>query len=111
MTIPIGEDYSDPARKVAVDHCAIRLGFKKGFPKGDWEMELQANGMVLHKGPVAKKLIATEGALVYFQTQVHDMAVFKQGKNTLRIVISGIPQIELDELLIGVFFRKHDLSL
>lgn len=111
LTIPVGEDYSNPARKAAVEYCAVRLGFKKELAEGDWEMELQANGMVLHKGPVAEKLVNTEGALVYFQTPIRDMAVLKQGKNTLRIVISGIPQVELAEVLIGVFFREHDLSL
>jgi hypothetical protein len=111
FSIYIGEDYTDPARKAAVDWCAIRLGFKKGFPEGDWGLELQANGMILHTGPVGDELVATEGALAYFQAAVHDMAVWSHGKNVVRLVLTGIPEINLDEVLVGVFFREHDLSL
>lgn len=111
FTIPIGEGYTDPARKAAVDYCAIRLGFKKGIPLNGWSIELQANGMVLHKGPVGEKLIETQGALVYFQTQIHDMAALYHGQNTLRIVLEGLPEASLEEVLVGVLFREHDLSL
>ncbi|MBL7647033.1 MAG: hypothetical protein JNK74_12675 [Candidatus Hydrogenedentes bacterium] len=111
FTIQIGEDYSDPARKAAVDHCAIRLGFKKGIPLTGWSMELQANGMVLHKGPVDQKLIETQGALVYFQSEISDLAALYHGKNTLRIVLEGVPEASLEEVLVGVFFREHDLNL
>ena len=111
FTIQIGEDYSDPARKGMVDYCAIRLGFKKGIALSGWSMELQANGMVLHNGPVDQKLIETQGALVYFQSEISDLAALYHGKNTLRIVLEGLPEASLEEVLVGVYFREHDLSL
>lgn len=111
FTIQIGEDYADPERKAAVDYCAIRLGFQKGIPLTGWSMELQVNGMVLHKGPVEGKLIETSGALVYFQTQIHDLAALYHGTNTLRIVLEGVPEASMEEVLVGVIFREHDLSL
>jgi len=107
----IGEDYSDPARKASVAWSAIRLGFKKEQIGADWQLQLQANGMVLHEGPVEERLVETEGALVYLQVPVHDMAVWRHGENRIRLVVSGLSEVRLEEVLVGVYFREHDLSL
>lgn len=109
--LPVGEVYNLPERKAALEYAGLRLGFKKGFPEGDWRLELQMNGMVLHRGSVAANLVATEGALVYFQTAIRDLAVLYHGDNNVRIVVEGIPEIDLEEVQLGVFFREHDLSL
>lgn len=111
LTVPIGKDYNDPECRAAVEYCGLRLGFKKGFPEGDWAMEMQANGMVLHNGRVATKLVSTDGALVYFQIAIQDLAALYHGKNTLRVLVEGIPEISLEEVQIGIFFKEHDLSL
>jgi len=111
VRLPVGEHYNTPERKAALDYAGLRLGFKKGFPTGDWKMELQVNGMVLHRGTTAEKLVPTEGALVYFQTEIRDLAVLYHGDNTVRLVIEGISEISLEEVQLGMFFREHDMSL
>ena len=111
FTLYVGENYGGAAAKHAVDHCAVRLGFTGELPGDDWELELQINGMILHRGSAGPKLTQTNGVLTYFQTEIHDMAAVYHGKNTLRILINGISNISLEEVQVGVFHREHDFSL
>lgn len=107
----MGEDHTDPLRKAEVDFCALRIGLKKGVPLTGWFIDIQANGMRLHNGPVDGLLVETAGALAYLQVPIRDLAALYTGTNTLRFVISGLPETSMEEVLIGVFFREHDLSL
>lgn len=111
ITIQVGEDYTDPSRKAEVDFCALRVGVKKGVPLTGWSIEIQSNGMRLHNGLVDGLLVETDGALAYLQVPIRDLAALYTGTNTLRFLISGLPEASVEEVLIGVFFREHDLSL
>lgn len=111
FTLYVGEDYADPARRAAVSWSALRLGLKKPLPAGGWRVEVQMNGMRLHEGEPGGRLVETSGALTYLQIPIHDMAVIYHRENTVRVLLHGIPEASLEEALLGVFFRAHDLSL